>query len=95
MGAASVAATLPLAACNRPEQAQAAAQIGNGKMKLSFRPYELQLRHTFTVAGNSRNTTLSFLIPPKGINCCLDGVRLSPDVWQSGICIVKPSQSSL
>ncbi|TFH25196.1 MAG: dipeptide epimerase, partial [Bacteroidia bacterium] len=26
-------------------------------MKLSFRPYELQLRHTFTVAGNSRNTT--------------------------------------
>jgi L-alanine-DL-glutamate epimerase-like enolase superfamily enzyme len=26
-------------------------------MKLSYRPYELQLRHTFTVAGNSRDTT--------------------------------------
>ncbi|EMI19029.1 mandelate racemase/muconate lactonizing enzyme family protein [Rhodopirellula maiorica SM1] len=26
-------------------------------MSLSFRPYELQLEHTFTVAGNSRNTT--------------------------------------
>ena len=26
-------------------------------MKLSFRPYELQLKHTFTVAGHSRNTT--------------------------------------
>ncbi|EGF26480.1 dipeptide epimerase [Rhodopirellula baltica] len=31
--------------------------IRNGKMKLSFRPYELQLKHTFTVAGNSRDTT--------------------------------------
>lgn len=28
-----------------------------GKMKLSFRPYDLELRHTFTVAGHSRNTT--------------------------------------
>jgi L-alanine-DL-glutamate epimerase-like enolase superfamily enzyme len=26
-------------------------------MKLSFRPYDLQLRHTFTVSGFSRNTT--------------------------------------
>jgi L-alanine-DL-glutamate epimerase-like enolase superfamily enzyme len=26
-------------------------------MKLSYRPYDLQLRHTFTVAGHSRNTT--------------------------------------
>ncbi|MEP0059969.1 MAG: dipeptide epimerase, partial [Rhodopirellula bahusiensis] len=30
---------------------------GGGKMKLSFRPYELKLKHTFTVAGNSRDTT--------------------------------------
>ena len=28
-----------------------------GKMKLSFEPYELQLRHTFTVASYSRTTT--------------------------------------
>jgi L-alanine-DL-glutamate epimerase-like enolase superfamily enzyme len=29
----------------------------SGKMKLSFKPYDLQLRHTFTVSGFSRNTT--------------------------------------
>ena len=28
-----------------------------GKMKLSFEPYTLQLRHTFTVASYSRTTT--------------------------------------
>jgi len=60
VGAASLVTTLPLAACSsRDEHAApgAPAVIGNGKMKLSFRPYELQLNHTFTVAGNSRNTT--------------------------------------
>lgn len=57
VGAASVAATLPLSACKSPDNSKAPAVIGTGKMKLSFRPYELQLRHTFTVAGNSRNTT--------------------------------------
>ncbi len=57
MGAASLATTLPLAACTTKDGPVAPAVIGNGKMKLSFRPYELQLKHTFTVAGNSRNTT--------------------------------------
>jgi len=57
LGAASLATTLPLTACSTKENAAAPAVIGNGKMKLSFRPYELQLKHTFTVAGNSRNTT--------------------------------------
>ncbi len=60
VGAASLVTTLPLAACtSRDEHAAtgAPAVIGNGKMKLSFRPYELQLIHTFTVASNSRNTT--------------------------------------
>ena len=57
MGAASLASALPLTACSPKEEASAPAVIGSGKMKLSFRPYELQLRHTFTVAGNSRNTT--------------------------------------
>ena len=59
-GALSLASTLPLAACTSAGTSSgtaAPAVIGNGKMKLSFRPYELQLRHTFTVAGNSRNTT--------------------------------------
>ncbi|MEN8228559.1 MAG: dipeptide epimerase [Bacteroidota bacterium] len=52
VGAVSLAATVPTIACN-----SAPPVIGNGKMKLSFRPYDLQLRHTFTVAGHSRNTT--------------------------------------
>lgn len=31
--------------------------LSGGQMKLSFEPYELQLRHTFTVASYSRKTT--------------------------------------
>lgn len=30
---------------------------GDGPLKLSYKPYELQLRHVFTVATNSRTTT--------------------------------------
>ena len=30
---------------------------GSARMKLSFEPYELKLRHTFTVASYSRTTT--------------------------------------
>lgn len=33
------------------------AKSGKGRMKLSFEPYELELRHTFTVASYSRKTT--------------------------------------
>ena len=33
------------------------SRTGAPRMKLSFRPYELQLRHTFTVASYSRTTT--------------------------------------
>jgi len=47
-----MAATVPTLACN-----SAPPVIGNGKMKLSFRPYDLQMRHTFTVSGFSRNIT--------------------------------------
>ncbi|WP_029905309.1 dipeptide epimerase [Prevotella sp. 10(H)] len=31
--------------------------IAKGKMKLSFRPYDLQLRHVFTIANSSRTMT--------------------------------------
>jgi len=34
-----------------------ARKKGSGVLKLSYRPYELQLRHVFTVATNSRTTT--------------------------------------
>lgn len=32
-------------------------QRSGAKMKLSFKPYDLQLKHTFTIASNSRTTT--------------------------------------
>lgn len=63
LGAASCTSVLPLSLCTAKEIPSApavpvtAALIRSGKMKLSFRPYELRLKHTFTVAGNSRNTT--------------------------------------
>lgn len=31
--------------------------LGSGKMKLTFKPYDLQLRHVFTIANFSRTTT--------------------------------------
>lgn len=31
--------------------------IGSGKMKLAFKPFDLQLRHVFTIANSSRTTT--------------------------------------
>jgi len=55
-GAASLAGAIPLSSCN-PGTPKTPAVNGNGKMKLTFRPFELELRHTFTVAGYSRNTT--------------------------------------
>jgi L-alanine-DL-glutamate epimerase-like enolase superfamily enzyme len=52
VGAASLIASLPAATANARQ-----AFRGSGKLKLSFRTYDLQLRHTFTVAGFSRDTT--------------------------------------
>lgn len=60
LGAASLTSALPMnvgAAKEFNTTPTAAPVIRSGKMKLSFQPYELQLKHTFTVAGNSRNTT--------------------------------------
>jgi L-alanine-DL-glutamate epimerase-like enolase superfamily enzyme len=51
-GAVSLGAAFPAASIRAVP-----AVIGSGKMKLSFRPYDLQLKHTFTVSGFSRNTT--------------------------------------
>ncbi|KLU07432.1 L-alanine-DL-glutamate epimerase [Rhodopirellula islandica] len=61
MGASALATALPTTVGTAQEASTAPSSatdlIRNGKMKLSFRPYELQLKHTFTVAGNSRDTT--------------------------------------
>jgi hypothetical protein len=32
-------------------------RLGSGTIKMSYEPYELKLRHTFTVASYSRTTT--------------------------------------
>ena len=55
-GAASLAGALPLSSCNA-SGTKACPPGGTGRMNLSFRPYDLQLRHTFTVASYSRDTT--------------------------------------
>ncbi len=37
-------------------------KMSNAKMKLRFKPYDLQLKHTFTIASNSRTTTPVMLV---------------------------------
>ena len=58
--AASMSGTLLSGCRGNDDSRQGARFINTGKgkgMKLSFEPYELQLRHTFTVASYSRKTT--------------------------------------
>lgn len=58
IGAAGVAIAGGLSSCGSTDKAPLAYRPdGGARMKLSFRPYELQLRHTFTVASYSRTTT--------------------------------------
>lgn len=38
-------------------KAKRKSSLGSGKMKLTFKPYDLQLRHVFTIANFSRTTT--------------------------------------
>jgi len=52
LGIATVGVVMPKMSFGTPP-----AVIKNSKMKLSFRPYELQMEHTFTVAEYSRNST--------------------------------------
>ena len=57
-GAGIVAASGGLeACCGRQNLPQAYKVGGKARMKLSWEPYELKLRHTFTVASYSRTTT--------------------------------------
>ena len=50
-----------LVSCSGAEQSSGRSfdftKLGSGRLKLSFQPYELQLRHTFTVSSYSRKTT--------------------------------------
>ena len=54
-GLLTAAATVLPSCIRRPERVN--VNKLSGKLKLSFEPYELQLRHTFTVASYSRKTT--------------------------------------
>jgi len=55
---ALTALTIPMP-LSLPAQSKPAnkSQSGSRKMKLTFRPYDLQLRHVFTIANFSRTTT--------------------------------------
>lgn len=61
LGAGALAAgSFGLATCCNGNGRPAPCHVGKSgraRMKLSFEPYELQLRHTFTVASYSRKTT--------------------------------------
>lgn len=59
--AAAAAAVSPvLGACTRPEgQARPAGK--SGVLKLSYKPYVVELAHTFTISGFSRDTTTVLL----------------------------------
>jgi L-alanine-DL-glutamate epimerase-like enolase superfamily enzyme len=59
LGAASVIASIPAQSYSAQPSYTSGAQsgIGNNGLKLSYRTYDLQLRHTFTVSGFSRDTT--------------------------------------
>lgn len=58
LGAAGVALSGGLQGCVAPKKGPIPYSTGgSARMKLSFFPYELQLRHTFTVASYSRTTT--------------------------------------
>lgn len=55
--AGASATVLPgIAGCSTPHTYNI-NRLGRARMKLSFEPYELQLRHTFTVSSYSRTTT--------------------------------------
>jgi L-alanine-DL-glutamate epimerase-like enolase superfamily enzyme len=58
---ATMAGALPLPVWAQNKVA-GKSTTGRGKMKLSFRPYNLQLRHVFTIANSSRTTTPDVLI---------------------------------
>lgn len=51
----SIAASTPLNIFSQNNKKT--ISLGNGKMKLTFKPYDLQLRHVFTIANSSRTTT--------------------------------------
>lgn len=55
--AAVVAGGAALASCVPSCKPKKPASVGSERMKLSWRPYELKLAHTFTVSSYSRTTT--------------------------------------
>jgi L-alanine-DL-glutamate epimerase-like enolase superfamily enzyme len=56
MGTASVAASLPLSLSVKSCKT-AKNPAGSGRLQLGFRPFDLQMKHTFTVSGSSRDIT--------------------------------------
>ena len=59
MAVGASASVLPMVAMSQNSSAGRFPTMG--KMKLTYRPYDLQMRHVFTVAGSSRITTQAVL----------------------------------
>ena len=59
MGAAFTVAPTAISLMGAPTKA---SELNNGRMKLTFAPYELQLRHAFNLAKYSRTTTPDVLV---------------------------------
>ena len=58
--AAAAMAAVPasvLTACNNAVNINRKTSLGSGKMKMTFRGVDLELRHTFTISGFSRDVT--------------------------------------
>ena len=55
--AATAAAGPILTACDSIANINRKSSVGSGKMKLSFRGVNLEMRHTFTISGFSRDVT--------------------------------------
>ena len=58
--AAAAVAAVPasvLTACNNAANINRKTSLGSGKMKMDFRGVDLELRHTFTISGFSRDVT--------------------------------------
>jgi len=62
LAAGSLITTSAFSGCEASDQSNDSKRAGKGKMKLRFKPYDLQLKHVFTIASNSRTTTPVMLV---------------------------------
>ncbi|MBI9065333.1 MAG: twin-arginine translocation signal domain-containing protein [Marinilabiliaceae bacterium] len=62
LAAGSLITASAFSGCDASGQCKVSNRVGKGKMKLRFKPYDLQLKHVFTIASNSRTSTPVMLV---------------------------------